>query len=90
MGLFHTIHRFFHRQYPGKPLENGVILKVVEFIHTPLGKNKVESRRMKKVGNAIDFFLLVYIKQIDHLVSMGVNFGLPNWRMNRSHLTRKA
>ena len=42
MGLFHTIHRFFHRQYPGKPLENGVILKVVEFIHTPLGKNKVE------------------------------------------------
>lgn len=42
MGLFHTIHRFFHRQCPEKPLENGVILKVVEFIHTPLGKNKVE------------------------------------------------
>ena len=42
MGLFHTIHRFLHRQHPGKPLENGVILKVVEFIHTPLGKNKVE------------------------------------------------
>jgi len=40
---------------PGKPLENGGILKVVEFIHTPLGKNKVESRRMEKVGNAIDF-----------------------------------
>ena len=55
MGLFHTIHRFFHRQYPGKPLENGVILKVVEFIHTPLGKNKVEYRRMEKVGNTIDF-----------------------------------
>lgn len=73
-------------EIPGKP---GLLQGLGESSTPCCGKNqsKKDEWKMWKTTWAIQ---KVNIMLQRYFVSMGVSFGLANWRINRSHLTRKA
>ena len=87
--LFHTIHSFIHRQFPEKPLKIWGFLRVAKKLHKSGPPFFVEKRRHK--SGKISRSCSVSLHNIcTYFVSIGVNLGLPNLRIKRLHLTRKA